>query len=418
MPPKNTQKPASTKAAPTIELFIWEGIDKRGTRIKGEIRGNNVALVKADLRRQGINPLNVRKKPTPLLAGFNKKKIIPKDIAVFARQLATMMSSGVPLVQAFEIVGRGHENPSMQELILSIKADIEAGATLAESLAKNPLYFDKLFCNLVSAGEKAGILESLLHKVAIYKEKTEALKAKVKKAMFYPTAVLIVAFIITAILLIFVIPQFEELFKGFGAELPALTVMVINMSKFFQEYWWLIFGGIGGFIYGLKALHKRSEAFQFFLDRLTLKIPVMGEIIVKSIIARFARTLSTMFAAGVPLVEAMESVAGAAGNKVYYDAIIVMRESISTGQQLQVAMREAGLFPNMVVQMVAIGEEAGALDKMLSKVADFFEEEVDNLVDSLTSLMEPLIMAFLGIIIGGLVLAMYLPIFKMGEAVG
>ncbi|CAK0742042.1 Type IV pilus assembly protein PilC [Gammaproteobacteria bacterium] len=345
------------------------------------------------------------------------KKIIPKDIAVFARQLATMMSSGVPLVQAFEIVGRGHENPAMQELILSIKSDVESGSTLAETLAKHPLYFDKLFCNLVFAGEKAGILESLLHKIAIYKEKTEALKAKVKKAMFYPTAVLVVAFIITTILMIFVIPQFEELFKGFGAQLPALTVMVMDMSKFFQKYWWMIFGGVGGFVYALKELHKRSTAFQFFLDRVNLKLPIMGDIITKSIIARFARTLSTMFAAGVPLVEAMESVAGAAGNKVYSDAILKMRDSIATGQQLQLAMRQAGLFPNMVVQMVAIGEEAGALDAMLGKVADFFEEEVDNMVDGLTSLMEPLIMAFLGVVIGGLVLAMYLPIFKMGQAV-
>lgn len=418
-PPKtNPAKAVAKKAVATTETFVWEGTDKRGQRVKGESVGTNPNNIKADLRRQGINPLKVNKKSKPLLGGAGKKKIIPKDIAVFARQLATMMSSGVPLVQAFEIVGRGHENPSMQELILSIKADIEAGTTLAESLGKHPLYFDKLFCNLVLAGEKAGILESLLHKIAIYKEKTEALKAKVKKAMFYPTAVLVVAFAITAILLIFVIPQFEELFKGFGAELPALTLMVIAMSKFFQEYWWLIFGVIGGTIYGFKELHRRSLAFQIFLDRITLKLPVMGEIIVKSIIARFARTLSTMFAAGVPLVEAMESVAGAAGNKIYYDAIMVMGEKISTGQQLQISMREAGLFPNMVIQMVAIGEEAGALDKMLAKVADFFEEEVDNLVDGLTSLMEPLIMAFLGVIIGGLVLAMYLPIFKMGEAVG
>lgn len=411
MPPKTTPK-----SSPTVDTFLWEGTDKRGARVKGELRGTSIAAIKVELRRQGLNPLNVHKKSAPLF-GASKKKIIPKDIAIFSRQLATMMSAGVPLVQSFEIVGRGHENPSMQELILSIKADVEAGGTLAETLSKHPLYFDALFCNLVSAGEKAGILEDLLHKIAIYKEKTEALKAKVKKAMFYPTAILVVAFAITAILLIFVIPQFEELFKGFGAELPALTVMVINMSKFFQDYWWVIFGSIGGFVFSFKELVKRSPAFQFLLDRMVLKLPVMGEIIVKSVIARFARTLSTMFAAGVPLVEAMESVAGAAGNKLYYNAIMGMRDGIASGQQLQLVMRQTNLFPNMVIQMVAIGEEAGALDTMLGKVADFFEEEVDNLVDSLTSLMEPLIMAFLGVIIGGLVLAMYLPIFKMGEAV-
>ncbi|CAK0764875.1 Type IV pilus assembly protein PilC [Gammaproteobacteria bacterium] len=418
MPPKAPpKKVAPIKAASTIDLFLWEGTDKRGTHMKGEARGASITMVKADLRRQGINPISVRKKAAPLLAGMNKKKILPKDIAIFARQLATMMSAGVPLVQSFEIVGRGHENPSMQELILAIKADVESGSTLAESLAKHPLYFDTLFCNLVFAGEKAGILESLLHKIAAYKEKTEALKGKVKKAMFYPIAVLVVAVLITTILLIFVIPQFEELFKGFGADLPALTVMVMDMSKFVQKYWWMIFGGVAGVIVTIKEVYKRSEALQFMMDRVSLKLPIIGEIVTKSIIARFARTLATMFSAGMPLVEAMESVAGAAGNRVYYEAIMKMRESISTGQQLQLAMRQAGLFPNMMVQMVAIGEEAGALDTMLGKVADFFEEEVSNMVDGLTSLMEPIIMAFLGVVIGGLVLAMYLPIFKMGQAV-
>ena len=416
MPPKPAPKKQSpAKAAPAADLFLWEGTDKRGARVKGELRGASVIAVKSDLRRQGITPVTVRKKPSSLFSGAKKKKIVPKDIAIFSRQLATMMSAGVPLVQAFEIVGRGHENPSMQELILSIKADVEAGSTLAETLAKHPLYFDKLFCNLVFAGEKAGILESLLHKIALYKEKTEALKGKVKSAMFYPVSILIVAFIVSAILLIFVVPKFQELFQGFGADLPAFTLMVIGLSQFFQTYWWAIFGGIGGAIFGFKELHRRSPAFRFFLDKTSLKLPVVGEILVKSVIARFARTLSTMFAAGVPLVEAMESVAGTAGNKVYYDAIMKIRDDIATGQQLQLAMRQVGLFPNMVVQMVAIGEEAGALDAMLGKVADFFEEEVDNLVDSLTSLMEPLIMAFLGVVIGGLVLAMYLPIFKMGQ---
>ena len=418
MPPKPAPaKPAPAKAPPAPDMFQWEGTDKRGTKVKGEIRGTSPVTVKADLRRQGITPITVRKKSTPLFSSSKKKKIIPKDIAVFSRQLATMMSAGVPLVQSFEIVGRGHENPAMQELILAIKADVESGSTLAETLAKHPLYFDKLFCNLVFAGEKAGILESLLHKIAMYKEKTEALKAKVKKAMFYPIAILIVALIVSAILLIFVVPQFQELFKGFGADLPALTLMVIAMSKFLQAYWWVMAGIMGGTAFGLGELHKRSVAFQYLMDRLKLKLPIVGEILTKSIIARFARTLSTMFAAGVPLVEAMESVAGAAGNKIYYDAIMKIRDDISTGQQLQSSMRQLGLFPNMVVQMVAIGEEAGALDTMLGKVADFFEEEVENMVDSLTSLMEPMIMAFLGVVIGGLVLAMYLPIFKMGQAV-
>lgn len=417
-----TQSPAKKPIikAPQTEIYLYTGTDKNGARKKGEISATGISSVKNELRRQGITPLDIKKKPAPFLGGLGKKKgkkIIPKDIAVFARQLATMMSSGVPLVQAFGIVGQGHENPSMQDLILGIKTDVEAGATLAESLTKYPVYFDALFCNLVAAGEKAGILEALLHKIATYKEKTEALKAKVKKAMFYPIAVLIVAFIITAILLVFVIPQFEDLFKGFGSELPGLTVMVINLSKVFQQYWLIIFGSVGGIVFVLQKIYARSPQFQLLMDKLSLKFPVMGEIVTKSIIARFARTLSTMFSAGVPLVEAMESVAGAAGNKIYYTAIMKMREDISSGQQLQISMRQSELFPNMVIQMVAIGEEAGALDKMLGKVADFYEEEVDNLVDALTSLMEPMIMAFLGVVIGGLVVAMYLPIFKMGQAV-
>ncbi len=398
------------------DTFRWEGTDRQGRRVRGEMPSNNDNLVKAALRRQGIKPLKVRKKPKPLLGG-RKKKITPKDIAVFSRQMATMMTAGVPLVQAFEIVGRGHDNPSMQELVLAIKADVEAGNTLATALAKHPAYFDDLFCNLVNAGEQAGVLETLLHKIAEYKEKTEALKAKIKKALFYPTAVIVVAFIITAILMIFVIPQFEALFKDFGADLPAFTRLVIDISQVFQEWWWLIFGGLIGGGYLALRLKKQSAAFNRFLDRTVLKIPVIGAIMTKAAIARYCRTLSTMFAAGVPLVEAMESVAGATGNSVYGEAVLVMRDEIATGQQLQASMRQTGLFPNMVCQMVAIGEESGSLDEMLAKVADFFEQEVDDAVDALSSLLEPIIMAVLGVLIGGMVAAMYMPIFKMGAVV-
>ncbi len=404
------------EAAIKQNIFTWEGTDKKGKRIKGESRAANPAMVKADLRRQGINPLKVNKK-SALFSATKKKKILPKDIAVFTRQLATMMSAGVPLVQSFEIIGRGHENPSMQELILAIKAEVESGSSLASSLAKHPLYFDELVCNLVNAGEQAGILETLLDKIAIYKEKTEALKSKIKKALFYPTAVIVVAFIVTSILLIFVVPQFQSLFQGFGADLPAFTLMVVHLSEWMQSNWWLALLGIGGAGYGFVEAKKRSPKFAHTLDRLVLKMPIIGEIITKAIIARYARTLSTMFAAGVPLVEAMESVAGAAGNQVYAIAILQMRDSVATGQQLQLAMSQSGLFPNMVNQMVAIGEESGSLDAMLSKVADFYEQEVDDAVDGLSSLIEPLIMAVLGVLVGGLIVAMYLPIFKMGSAI-
>ncbi|MCB1738903.1 MAG: type II secretion system F family protein [Gammaproteobacteria bacterium] len=406
------------QAAAKANMFVWEGTDRQGRKVKGEMSGNSDALVKAVLRRQGINPVKVKKKSKPLFGGNGGKKITTKDIAVFSRQMATMMSSGVPLVQSFEIVGRGHENPRMQDLVLNVKAEVEAGNTLGDSLAKHPLYFDNLFVNLVRAGEAGGILETLLDKIATYKEKTEAIKGKIKKAMFYPAAVLIMAFVITAVLMIFVIPQFGAMFKDFGAELPALTKMVMSMSDFFVEYWWAIFGGIGGVIFGFISLKKRSKRFRDIMDRVSLKLPVLGDIVEKATIARFARTLSTMFAAGVPLVEAMDSVAGAAGNLVYGNAILRMRDEIATGQQLQVAMRDTGLFPNMVVQMVAIGEESGSIDQMLGKVADFYEEEVDNAVDAMSSLIEPMIMAILGVLIGGLVVAMYLPIFKMGEVVG
>ena len=398
------------------DTFIWEGKDNKGQIVKGETSGANLALVKANLRRQGINPTKVKKKSSPLFGG--SKKIKAAEISIFSRQLATMMSSGVPLVQAFDIIGRGHENKGMQELLMAIKTNIESGSTLSDSLAKHPFVFDELYCNLVQAGEHAGILDDILDKVATYKEKTEAIKGKIKKALFYPTAVIVVAFIITAILLIFVIPMFEELFAGFGADLPAMTRFVIDLSKFFQTWWWAIFGGIGLTFYGLLQAKKRSKGFQIFLDKVLLKTPIIGNILNKAAIARYARTLATMFAAGVPLVEAMDSVAGAVGNFVYSQAVLRMRDEVATGTQLNVCMKNAGLFPNMVVQMTAIGEEAGSVDTMLGKVADFYEEEVDNAVDGLSSLLEPLIMSILGILIGGLVVAMYMPIFQMGKVVG
>lgn len=397
-------------------MYTWEGADKSGKRVKGEISGTSDALIKATLRRQGISPLKVKKKPKPLLGG-GRKKITTKDIAIFSRQMATMMSAGVPLVQSFEIVGRGHENPAMQDLILTIKGDVEAGNPLADALGKHPLYFDDLYVNLVRAGEAGGILETLLEKIATYKEKTEAIKSKIKKALFYPTAVLVVAFIITAILMIFVIPQFAELFQGFGADLPALTQLVIHLSDIFVARWYVIFGAIGLAVWGFITGKRRSAAFRRLLDRVSLKLPIFGSLLVKASVARFARTLSTLFAAGVPLVEAMSSVAGATGNAVYEEASLRIRDEIATGTQLQVAMRQTGLFANMVVQMVAIGEESGSVDSMLAKVADFYEREVDDAVDAMSSLMEPLIMAVLGTLIGGLVIAMYLPIFKMGQVV-
>ncbi len=401
--------------ATTLVTFVWEGKDKKGGRVKGELQASNEMLLKAELRRRGIFPLKVRKKPKSLFSG--RKKITGKDISVFARQLATMMAAGVPLVQSFDIIGRGHDNPSMQELIMSIKADVESGTSLSEAMQKHPAHFDPLFCNLVGAGEQSGALDTLLDKIATYKEKTEALKGKIKKALFYPTAVLIVAFIVTAILLIFVVPQFQELFQGYGADLPAFTMFVIKISELFQNWWWAIFGGIGVAVYAFFQANRRSPKFHRAVDLFALKIPVVGDILKKSAIARFARTLSTMFAAGVPLVEAMDSVAGATGNELYKEATLKMKDAAATGTQLQQTMQETGIFPNMVVQMVAIGEESGSLDDMLGKVADFFEEEVDNLVDGLSSLLEPLIMAVLGVLVGGLVVAMYLPIFKLGSVV-
>jgi type IV pilus assembly protein PilC len=404
-------------AAKKAEMFVWEGKDKQGKLVKGELSGKSDALVKAQLRRQGINPLKVKKKPKSLLGGGGGKKITPKDITIFSRQLATMMSSGVPLVQSFEIIGRGHENANMQDLILGVKADVEAGNSLTESLRKRPLQFNELYCNLVEAGEHAGILEAILHKLATYMEKTEALKSKIKAALFYPAAVIVVAGIVVTILMIFVIPQFSELFGSFGADLPALTQLLIDMSGFFVQWWWAMFAAIAGTAFGLMELKKRSVPFAHLLDRLSLKIPIIGNVLEKSAIARFARTLETMFAAGTPLVESMKSVAGACGNIIFYDACIKIKDEISTGTQLQASMRETGLFPNMVIQMVAIGEESGSIDTMLGKVADWYEQEVDDAVEALTSLLEPAIMAFLGVVIGGIVIGMYLPIFKMGAVV-
>ncbi len=409
---------AAAKKAEKALVFAWEGTDKRGNRVKGESRSANLALVRADLRRQGINPVKVKRKSEGLFGmGNRKKKITTGDIAVFARQMATMMQAGVPLVQSFDIVGRGHNNPSMQELVLGIKADVEGGTALTEALRKHPLQFDDLFCNLVQAGEQAGVLEALLDKIATYKEKTESLKAKIKKALFYPAAVIGVAVLVTAIIMIFVIPQFKELFSSFGSDLPAFTVMVVNMSEFVQAYWWaMLLGFVAAIMIG-GNLWKRSRKFREAVDRTLLKLPVLGSILHKAAVARFCRTTSTMFAAGVPLVEALGSVAGATGSVVYSNAVLRMREDVATGQSLQLAMRQTTLFPHMVIQMVTIGEESGALDDMLAKVADFYEEEVDNAVDALSSLLEPLIMVVLGVLIGGLVIAMYLPIFQLGSVV-
>ena len=408
---------AVAKKSNNQDTYLWEGSDKRGNRAKGEVRGLTVTLVKAELRRQGITPLKVKKKSKPLFGAKGSRKITAKDISIFSRQMATMMSSGVPLVQSFEIVGRGHENPAMQELLMKIKGDIEGGNSLAEALSKFPDQFDALYCNLVNAGEQAGILEGLLHKIALYKEKIEAIKGKIKKALFYPAAIIVAAAIVTTILLVFVIPQFSALFEGFGADLPALTQMVIDMSNFLIEWWFVMLGVIIAAVYALMQAKRKSQAFRDFIDKTMLKLPIFGDIFQKATIARFARTLSTMFAAGVPLVEAMTTVAGAAGNVVYSNAILWMRDEIATGISLQLSMRQTGLFPNMVCQLIAIGEEAGSLDAMLAKVADFYEEEVDNAVDGLSSLMEPVIMGVLGVLIGGMVIAMYLPIFKMGQVV-
>jgi type IV pilus assembly protein PilC len=389
-------------------------MDKKGQRIKGRSVAANEQALKSELRRQGVVATRIRKQSQAFKSGG---KVKAEDIAIFSRQLATMLGAGIPLVQAFEIVGNGHEKPAMQRLVLDIKSDVEGGTSLHEALAKHPLYFDDLFVNLVEAGEQSGALETLLDKVATYKEKSEAIKKKVKKALFYPAAVLVVAVIVSLILLIFVIPQFESLFKGFGADLPAFTQMVVNLSKFVQAnglYMAIVAGGAGYFFFYFK---KRSRKMREFLDRVSLKLPIIGPILKKAAIARYARTLSTMFAAGVPLVEALESVAGACGNIVYEDGVMKMRDEVATGQRLQRAMENTSLFPNMVVQMIAVGEESGSLDAMSGKVATFYEEDVDAAVDSMSSLLEPLIMAVLGVLVGGMVIAMYLPIFKLGSVV-
>ena len=404
---------AKAKKVEKVE-FTYEGTNRAGTKVKGEIFALSDTLAKSELRKQGVNPLKVKKKPQPL---FGSAKPEPADIAIFARQIATMMQAGVPLVQSFEIIGQGHDKLSMQKLILAIKTEVEGGVSLAEALSKHPLYFDQLFINLVNAGEQSGALETMLDKLATYKEKTEALKAKVKKALFYPIAVVIVAFIVTVILLIFVVPQFEELFNSFGADLPALTRFVIDLSEFMQEWWYMIAGGIAGGVWLLLRFKKTSPKMQEWFDRMALKAPVVGDIATNSAIARFSRTLETMSAAGVPLVEAMDSVAGACGNIIYHDASLRIRDEVTQGNQLQSAMRNTALFPNMAIQMVSIGEEAGSLDAMLARVADFYETEVDNAVDALTSLLEPIIMAVLGVLVGGLIIAMYLPIFKLGSVV-
>ncbi|WP_415753512.1 type II secretion system F family protein [Pseudomonas leptonychotis] len=402
--------------APTTSTFAWEGTDKKGARTKGEINGQNPALVKAQLRKQGINPLKVKKKPKPLFSAG--KKIKPMDIALFTRQMATMMKAGVPLLQAFDIIGEGFENPNMRTLIDNVKQEVAAGNSFAASLRTKPQYFDDLYCNLVDAGEQSGALETLLDRVATYKEKTEALKAKIKKAMTYPISVIIVALIVTAILLIKVVPQFESVFAGFGAELPAFTQVVVNMSRGLQEWWYLFI--LAFFVIGFtfKEAHKRSEKFRDFLDRTLLKAPIVGDILYKAVVARFARTLSTTFSAGVPLVEALVSVEGASGNVVFRKAIAKIRNDVSSGTQLNFAMRTTGVFPSMAIQMAAIGEESGSLDQMLDKTAEYYEAEVDNAVDNLTTLMEPLIMSVLGVLVGGLIIAMYLPIFQLGAVVG
>ena len=395
--------------------FLWEGTDRKGNKIKGKSMASNEAAVRADLRRQGVVPSRIRKQSPGLFKG--KGKITMGDIAIFSRQLATMLAAGIPLVQAFEIVGNGHENQAMQKLILAIKADVEGGSSLAEAIGKHPLYFDDLFVNLVEAGEQAGALETLLDKIATYKEKTEAIKKKIKKALTYPAAVLVVAFVVTIILLIFVIPAFEDLFQGFGADLPAFTRVVIDLSVFVREQGWMLAIMIGAAVYTFFYFKKRSRPMRHFLDRAALKAPIIGPILQKASIARYARTLSTMFAAGVPLVEALESVAGATGNIVYELGVLQMKDEVATGQRLQQAMENTDLFPNMVIQMIAVGEESGSLDEMSAKVADFYEEDVDNAVDNLSSLLEPMIMAILGVLVGGLVVAMYLPIFKMGSVI-
>jgi type IV pilus assembly protein PilC len=391
--------------------YLWEGRDKTGKIVKGEMRAPGETVVSATLRRQGVNVVKVKR------LRASGKSVSEKDITLFTRQLATMLKSGVPLLQAFDIVGKGHSNPSVAKLLFDIKTEVETGSSLQQAFKKHPLYFDELYCNLIGAGEAAGILDGLLDRLATYKEKIQAIKGKIKSALFYPISIIAVAVIITAVIMIFVIPAFKELFSNFGADLPGPTLVIMAISDFFVAWWWAIFGITGGGLYTFFYFWKRSKKMQGVMDRLLLKMPIFGELIRKASIARWSRTLATMFAAGVPLVEAFDSVAGAAGNAVYFDATKAIQREVTTGNSLTVAMQDTQVFPSMVLQMVAIGEEAGSLDAMLSKVADFYEEEVDNAVEALSSLMEPIIMVVLGTLIGGMVVAMYLPIFKMGQVV-
>ena len=393
-------------------LFEWEGKDRNGKQVRGEIRASGENQVQASLRRQGVFPTKIKKRR--MRSG---KRIKPKDLAIFTRQLATMMKAGVPLLQSFDIVGRGNANASVTKLLNDIRTDVETGTSLSAAFRKFPMYFDNLYCNLVEAGEAAGILEQLLDRLAVYMEKTEAIKSKIKSALMYPTAVVVVAFVVVTIIMIFVIPAFKSVFTSFGADLPAPTLLVIAISEFFVKYWWLIFGTIGGGAYFFFQAWRRSEKMQMFMDRLLLKVPIFGVLVEKSVIARWTRTLSTMFAAGVPLVEALDSVGGASGNMLYAQATEKIQQEVSTGTSLTVAMGNANLFPTMVLQMCAIGEESGSLDHMLGKAADFYEAEVDDMVAGLSSLMEPIIIVFLGTIIGGIVVSMYLPIFKLGQVV-
>ena len=392
--------------------FLWEGRDKTGKIIKGEMRSTGETMVKSTLRRQGVQVVKVKKRRSG-----SGGKVTEKDITLFTRQLATMMKAGVPLLQSFDIVGKGHANPAVAKLLMDIKMEVETGNSLTNAFRKYPLHFDALFCNLVAAGEQAGILDSLLDRLATYKEKIVAIKGKIKSALFYPISIIVVAFVITAVIMIFVIPAFKDLFQNFGADLPAPTLMVMAISDFFVSYWYLIFGGIFGGLRFFFYSWKRSKKMQMVMDRLFLRLPVFGDVIRKATIARWTRTLSTMFAAGVPLVEALDSVGGASGNYVYVEATKKIQLEVSSGTSLTVAMQNSEVFPNMVIQMVSIGEESGSLDGMLSKVADFFEAEVDDAVEALSSLMEPMIMVVLGTLIGGMVIAMYLPIFKMGQAI-
>ena len=407
----------ATPANTPLPVFVWEGNDKRGVKMKGEQQSKNVNFLRAELRRQGITPTVVKPKPKPLF-GQAGKPVTPKEIAFFSRQMATMMKSGVPIVQSLEIIGSGHKNPRMAKMVGAIRADVEGGASLHEAISKFPVQFDELYRNLVHAGEGAGVLETVLDTIANYKENLETLKGKIKKALFYPAMTIAVALLVSAILLVFVVPQFEEVFKGFGADLPAFTKMIVAASRFMVAYWWLILAILAGAIFAFIFFKKRSLAFQHLLDRLILKVPVVGQIMHNASIARFARTLAVTFKAGVPLVEALETISGATGNSVYEKAVLRMKDDVAVGYPVNVSMKQTNLFPHMVVQMTSIGEEAGALDAMLFKVAEYYEQEVNNAVDALASLIEPLIMVFIGVIVGGMVIGMYLPIFKLAAVVG